>query len=152
MKILTILFSFFVMNSCGTSKNNNTANLAELKQIDDTYIFNYKATTRGSFKEIKVTPESITYQNGLSAKPITKPISKEAYQSLIEKVEALNLDDLKTLEAPSKAFQYDGALIANLKITTNNKSYQTTSFDHGNPPKLIKALVEELLSLSEKVE
>ncbi|GGH36584.1 hypothetical protein IA57_06375 [Mangrovimonas yunxiaonensis] len=153
MKIFTILVSLFIMNACGSAKTDTPAE-AQFQQnkTGQEYVIAYSAVTRGYLLDVKVTPKTITRKAGLNAKALEKPITQQDYQSLVKKIEAIGLANMATLEVPSKDHQFDGALIANLKITTQDTTYQTPSFDHGNPPKAIKTLVEEVLSLSEKVE
>jgi hypothetical protein len=50
------------------------------------------------------------------------------------------MDSLAKLKAPTENDLYDGAAIANFKVTFQDKTYETTSFDHGFPPKEIKKL------------
>ena len=64
----------------------------------------------------------------------------------------IDIETLPGLESPSKTHQYDGLAIGRLVITQGNQSNETLSFDHGYPPKEIKALVKEILSIAENIE
>ena len=44
--------------------------------------------------------------------------------------------------------EYDGAAHAKLKVFVNDKEYESSSFDHGNPPIEIKSLVEYIMTMS----
>jgi hypothetical protein len=54
-----------------------------------------------------------------------------------ELFQKMELTATKTESTYLKTF-YDGAPIANFKITFKDKTYETPSFDHGFPPKEIK--------------
>ena len=119
------------------------------KQKD--YKVEYTAISRGSYMLINYENSSIYFQKERNSKPQVKALSKSQIASLNAKIEALNLNELESLEPPSKAHQYDGAAIAGLKISTSSSNYQTPSFDAGNPPKTIEALVSELIGYIEKL-
>jgi hypothetical protein len=60
----------------------------------------------------------------------------------------MELDSLPKLKAPTEKRFYDGAPIANFKITFQDKTYETPSFDHGFPPKEIKKFVNKINSFA----
>jgi len=146
-KILSLLaLTVVVATSCSTAKKS------ELKEADNNVVFTYTAVTRGSSNKIVVKEGSIeTTQSRLEGQPITETLTdadwsavKDAYSKVTVKNE-----DLAAIVPPSKKHQFDGALIANLTITTSNKEYSTSSFDHGNPPAEIKELVNKIIALSD---
>ncbi|NNK27221.1 MAG: hypothetical protein HKP06_03175, partial [Flavobacteriaceae bacterium] len=112
----------------------------------------YTAITRGSFKEIKATKEIISYQKNRSEQASVKDCSEKEWGELMVLLKAIDLDLLSKLEAPSKKHQFDGAAIATLIVTVNEKLYQSPSFDDGNPPKEIESLVKYILTIAETVE
>jgi hypothetical protein len=57
---------------------------------------------------------------------------------------------LETLKAPTEKRFHDGAAIANLKVTYQDKSFQTEAFDHGNPPEAIKKIVDKINTFAKK--
>ncbi|MCF1420647.1 META domain-containing protein [Mangrovimonas futianensis] len=114
------------------------------------YILEYSATTRGSFLKVTLNDNSISYQKTRGGLPSSKELNLEALSSILEKANKLELEELKNLEVPSKDHQFDGALLATLKITKNGETFQTPAFDHGNPPEEIADLVNEMLSFVEK--
>lgn len=116
------------------------------------YTIEYTAVSRGFFKVLKVENNTISAQNDRSSKPLIRTCTSNEEKKLDEMISSLDLKTLETLEIPSKAHQYDGAAIATLKIINKEGSYETPSFDHGNPPKEIEALVNQLVSMTEKVE
>ena len=58
----------------------------------------------------------------------------------------INLEEIKDLKSPTEKRFYDGAAIANLKITYQGTTFETPSFDHGFPPVEIKKLVTKINS------
>ena len=123
-------------------------NSEEKKRSD--IILTYEANTRGFYEKIWVKHGQLSFTNDRLAKAVeTHPVSKNDMKMLSDYTEQIDPKSLPDLEAPSKAFQYDGAAIATLKIENSKDSYITSAFDHGNPPQAIKALVEKLLSVKE---
>jgi len=163
MKLITILISAIVMNACGGTKEaavnvNSEAAVKEGTKIelskmdqDQNIFFEYSAITRGSFKQVKIGDSKISVQKSRTEIEETVDCKKEEWNKLIDLLNNVHLENLSKLEPPSKAHQYDGALAASLTITKDGKLYQTTTFDHGKPPKEIESLVTYILSLS-KVE
>ena len=112
----------------------------------------YEANTRGFYEKIWVKDGQLSFTNQRTAKAVmTNPISKKNMDELLGYMEDVDVKSLPELEAPSKAFQYDGAAIATLEIENEEGSFKTSAFDHGNPPEAIKALVKKLLSIKEEM-
>ena len=70
----------------------------------------------------------------------------------MEASENVKFENMPLLEAPSQKRFFDGAAIAKLKVTFDGKTYETPSFDHGNPHPDITNLVKEILSIAQNVE
>ena len=141
MKLFTVIFlSVFLGKSCeGQSKN-------DLK----TAVLEYTANTRGFYQKITIQDQTISVskdRNG-NVKPVTTKISEKDWNELIGYFETINLDSLPTLKAPTEKRFYDGAAIADLKVTYKDKTYQTEAFDHGYPPEAIKKLVDKINSFA----
>jgi hypothetical protein len=69
----------------------------------------------------------------------------------INVVGKLDLEKLSTYEGPTQKRLYDGAAIANLKVTYKEKQYNSASFDHGNPPVEIEDFIKKVLFVA-KIE
>jgi hypothetical protein len=143
MKLVAmILLSLFLNKSCeGQTKN-------DLK----TALLEYTAGTRGFYQKITIQDQMIAVskdRNG-NDKPIEMKISDKDWQEIVGYFETIKLESLPTLKSPSEKRFHDGAAIANLKIFYKDKNYQTTSFDHGYPPEIIKKLVDKINSLAIK--
>jgi hypothetical protein len=149
MKKILSLIALTVVVSTGCSSAQQSS---ALKKAGNTVTFTYTAVTRGSNNKIVVKEGSIeTTQSRLGEKPVVETLSdadwkavKEAYSKVTVKNE-----ELETIVPPSVKHQYDGAMIANLKISTSGKEFHTSSFDHGNPPAEVKYLVNKIIALSD---
>lgn len=134
MKLLSLFFlTIFLGKSCDVQK----------KQDLETTVIEYVANTRGFYKKITVQNQMVLVSKDRKGndKPVEIKISDSDWKKLITDFQEINLDEIPNLKAPSEKRFYDGAAIANLRITYKDKTYESTSFDHGNPPAEIKKLV-----------
>ncbi|WP_339916010.1 META domain-containing protein [Yeosuana marina] len=122
------------------------------KQKNTNIAFEYSALSRGFYKLITINKKEITVINKRNTKPIIKTCSDNAWENIINTLKTVDLENIPNLKAPTENRFFDGAAIANLKITINGTTYETASFDHGHPPKEIEPLVKEILSISENIE
>ncbi|MFD1161582.1 hypothetical protein [Hwangdonia seohaensis] len=142
MKHLFLILSLvFVDNSCTQSKINQDAITLE-----------YTTQTRGAYKCIVINKKKVSTVNKYGEKPDIKTCSETDWNQLMKTLKTVDVKNIPNLKAPSEDRFFDGAAIANLKITYNGKVYESQSFDHGNPPKQITALVKEMLSITKKIE
>jgi hypothetical protein len=157
--IVCVLFMFISAKECDkkqlASENISevtATELAELKMQDSMKI-NYRATTRGFYLQIWIEGDSIKYTSDNTLKAISiHQIPTEEKESLMQLIDELDEKTLPGLEAPSTRHQFDGAAIATLEIAKDEDSYRTVAFDHGKPPKSIKAIVEKMLSIKTMFE
>lgn len=143
MKILSLLFlTIFLGNGCDSAKSQDI----------ETAIIEYTANTRGFYQKITVKNQMLTVSKDRDGndKPVPTKISDADWKELVDCFKKVELDSLSKLKAPSEKRFYDGAAIANLKITFKDKTYETDSFDHGFPPKEIKKFVNTITSLAKE--
>lgn len=143
MKLLSLLFLTIIL---GKGCDNATA-----QDMQNTVI-EYTANTRGFYQNITIKDQlvSVSKDRNNNDKAISTKISDADWAALINDFKELKLETLKDLKAPTEKRFYDGAAIANLKITYKDKSYETTSFDHSFPPKEIKKLVDKINTFAKK--
>ena len=79
-------------------------------------------------------------------------ISDTDWAELVKAFGKINLDEIPKLKDPTQKRFYDGAAIANLKIKSQDKEYETTDFDHGHPPAEIEKLVNKIVALAKEKE
>ena len=143
MKLISLLFlTIFLGKGCDTV----TA------QDMETVVLEYTANTRGFYQKITIKNQMLTVSKDRNNKDkaISTKISDADWKELVSYFKDVKLETLNELKAPTEKRFYDGAAIANLKITYKDKNYETTSFDHGFPPKEIKKLVDKINSLVKK--
>jgi len=141
MKLFTvILLSVFLSKSCSSQA-----------QMEETVI-EYTANTRGFYQKISIKNQMATVSKDRNGNdhPVAIKISDKSWKELVGYFESIELENLATLKAPTEKRFHDGAAIANLKITTKDKTYETTSFDHGFPPDEIKKLVDKINTFVKK--
>lgn len=134
----SIIISIMLAASCDSTKIENF-NQAVLE---------YSASTRGFYLKVVLSNQMVNVSKERNSNTdYFSRISTNEWTALEENLSNLNLDILPALNAPSERRFSDGAAIAIFKITYDGKIYETTEFDHGNPPQDIKNLVENMISL-----
>ena len=134
MKLLSLFFlTIFLGKGCDAQKQQDL----------QTTVIEYVANTRGFYKKITVQNQMVLVSKDRKGndKPVQIKISDSDWKKLIADFQEINLNEVPNLKAPSEKRFYDGAAIANLKIIYKDKTYESTNFDHGNPPAEIKKLV-----------
>ncbi|WP_396602822.1 hypothetical protein [Algibacter sp. R77976] len=142
MKFLIILLSLVtIQKSCDHSKINQ-----------DNISLEYTASSRNTYKLVLINKKTISLTTKRGRNPIVKYCNEENWNSIIKLLQPINVETISALEPPSKDHQFDGAAMARLKIIYDGNTYKTQSFDHGNAPEEIEALVKEILSIAENIE
>lgn len=143
MKLFSLIFlSVFLGKSCSSQTKNNL----------NSAIIEYTATTRGFYQKITIENQIISISKDRSGndKPLATKISDKDWKELLGYFNAVELDSLATLKAPTEKRFYDGAAIADLKVTYKDKTYETEVFDCGYPPTVIKKLVDKINTFAKK--
>jgi len=120
------------------------------KQDINTAVIEYVAYTRGFYQKITIEKNTAEIINDRKRKPSTIEISDADLKILAAIFKKINLDEIKNLKSPTEKRFYDGAAIAQLKITYKGNIYESQSFDHGYPPDEIKELVTKINSFANK--
>lgn len=143
MKVISlILITIFMAKGCSQEAKNDLAN-AEIV---------YTANTRGFYQKITIQNHEVFVNatRGDEGKGDVSTISDTDWKELVSDFETIPLDSLATYKDPTQKRFYDGAAIANLKVTYKEKEYQTLDFDHGFPPVEIEKLVHKIVALGKK--
>ncbi|HEX9980446.1 MAG TPA: hypothetical protein VGB50_07760 [Flavobacterium sp.] len=143
MKILTMLIlTLFMGKGCEEETQIATQNT----------ILEYTRNTRGFYEKITIRNQEATISKDRSGEDKSTPvkISDADWRALTEAFTAVNLDEVANMKAPTEKRFYDGAAMADLKITYNDKVYQSQTFDHGHPPAGIEKLVNKITAFSTK--
>lgn len=131
-------------NSIIASKRSATAN------YEDNTTVKYQTVSRGSFDYITISKSKILISKDQNLQKIDEyNIDAEDWKYLNKLIEAVDAESIHNLVPPSTKHQYDGAPHATLAIILGDVQYMTPTFDHGNPPEAIEALVNKVLSIKE---
>lgn len=115
------------------------------KQLMNSHTITYSAMTRGGSENIHVKNGILTLIKNHSHTTVVK-LNKKQLNQLYNAFVDVSLDSLRLLKVPSKKFLFDGAKHTFIEIKSPNKTYKSISFDHDNPPKELKTLVQVLQS------
>ncbi len=140
MKILSILFlTLFLGNGCNSAKAQDMENV----------IIEYTANSRGFYKKIIVKNKTITISRDRDENDQATPIkiNEADWKEIVTYFNQVEIEQLSKFKAPTEKRFHDGAAIGHLKITYKGKTYETTNFDHGFPPKEIQKFVAKINSL-----
>lgn len=141
MKIISAFVLILMMAKGCTS--------SELKKEGEHISFEYEASTRGNYFKTLVKQDTVINIKGRKGVAEQKNLPKKDWNSVLKEVEKIDPAKIETMKPPSNKRFHDGAMMAVLKIIYKEKTYQTETFDHGNPPSEIKPLVDRILKVSD---
>lgn len=148
-KIALVLLTIIFAAGCSSTKTAKN-NVTDTKSAANGLSFEYEASTRGAYQKVVVTQDSvITIKDREMKDVVKKTTTKGDWDKLTAAAGKINPEGLKDLKAPSVKHQFDGALMANLKIIKDGKEYRSVTFDHGNPPAEIAPLVTKIIGMSD---
>lgn len=145
MKTLVIaFFSLMLAKGCGDNAQQDLKNAS----------VEYTATSRGFFRKVTLKDhEAIVSKDRNNPDEGTKVrISDADWNELVTAFGRVNLKEIPEMKDPTQKRFYDGAAIANLKVTYAGQSYESRPFDHGFPPEGIAPVVEKLIAITLKTE
>jgi len=149
MKKLTslVLLAVVIATGCNCSKKAVASADKKTQDIE----FEYTAITRGSSKKATINSKGVTSITERGGKAETTAISVEDWNWLVsfyeDEIAKKNIK-LEELNVPSKKHQFDGALAANVSVMVGGEIYRSSTFDHGNPPPEIAALVNKMIVIA----
>ncbi len=141
MKIITAFFLVLMMAKGCTS--------SELKKESENISFEYEASTRGNYFKTLVKQDTVFNIKGRNQVAERKDLSKSEWNGVLKALSDVDVSKLNNLKAPTEKRFYDGAMMATFRLIYKNETYQVPVFDHGNPPKEIEKLVNEVLKVSQ---
>ena len=145
MKTITmILLTLLIGKGCSEDTQNDISKA----------LLQYDAHTRGYHLKVIISNQKATIsQARMPDSPSEQiKISDADWKELLGYFQKINLGELPKLKDPAQKRFYDGAAIAELKVLYQDKNYETTAFDHNNPPAEIKELVDKIVSLVKPLE
>ncbi len=153
MKAFAILVSILITCvSCNCQKKATESANAVDKQAQSELQLEYVANTRGFYQKITIQNQQlyVSKDRDTDKKGAVSKISDADWNALMGYFETIKLVQLADLKSPTEKRFYDGAAIANLKVTYKGQEYLTPDFDHGFPPAEIKNLVDKITSFVKK--
>lgn len=145
-KIAVVLLTIMFAVGCSSKK----AASANADKAGSGLSFEYEASTRGAFKKVVVTQDSIVTIKDRDMKDVvTKAVKKADWEALVALNNKINSAGIKDLKAPSNKNHADAALAAKLTVIVADQVYNSAVFDHGNPPAEIAPLVNKIIAMSD---
>ncbi len=135
MRYLFLLLSVATLVSCATPKITS---------------YEYLTGTRGYSLTIKVTKDTttITERKGTGAPESENTVtSPELWKALKNGSKKIELKKISELESPTHRRETDAAMFSRIVFTTTYSTYKSSSFDHGQPPTMLKTVVDSLVNL-----
>lgn len=137
---------FLIFASLLAAKSCSGEAIADVKNAK----MEYTANNRGFFEKIVLQNQQMTvsFDRNAPDKGVSTHLSEADWKQIAEafsKVEWVKLPEFKD---PTQRRFYDGAAIADLKVTYKGKEYQSKPFDHKSPPLEIAQVVNKLVELA----
>lgn len=145
MKFLIALLTVLIISEeCSQISSESQRNTENVK-------ISYQAISRGFYKQLTFEEARMTYSEDRNLLRIdTFKISKNEWKQILELTNKLDLESLENLKAPTDKRLYDGAAHTTITVNLDGKSFNSSSFDEGHPPSELEALVNKMLTISEK--
>lgn len=113
----------------------------------------YVASSRGFYEKIEVSRALVVVHNDRKGdRSDSIKLNTGKWNEITALVNKIKLKNLPYLKAPSEKRMHDGAHHAQLIIVFEDRIYESSGFDHGNPPNDIRALINYILDLSRNNE
>jgi hypothetical protein len=141
MKIISLLLLVICIGTGCSSQKKTDMTSTEIE---------YSAVSRGLYKTVVVKNQTVSITNTRGGEAVESKIDTAKWNKIVSEFTKVNLDSIPNLKAPTEKRFYDGAAIGNLKITQNQKTYETKGFDNGFPPKEIEKLVNLLTDFTKE--
>jgi len=171
--MMKFLFSFLVLILFTESCNSTKEAVSEQKEpivasksskemtkdksdiIGDHYATSgvtYTAMSRGFYEYVQISGPKVSVSTDRNLQDIdTYTYNESDWKQLKALMDAVDLQTLNKLKAPTHKRLHDGAAHATLAFRQGDMEVMTPTFDHGHPPKEIEALVNKVLSIKENV-
>lgn len=103
--------------------------------------------TRGMRKFLHITSDSIVVT--INEETHNYKTIPAQWKKIVKSLEKVKLAGISSLKRPSKRAAFDGAMNAELIVTTTKKKYESSNFDHNQPNiVLVKTIAEMKLTLA----
>lgn len=141
ISMLIFIFSVTFNVSCNSQKSTENKSVV-LNQKNAIEKIELTEQTRGTNKTTTFTPTSIiVLLNGNSK---TSDLSDNRWKDIIKQATIIDLDKLPSYQSTTTGRFSDKALSSTIIITYKGKTFQSSGFDAGIPPKELEALYQLL--------
>jgi hypothetical protein len=106
--------------------------------------------TRGMRKFLHITSDSVEVT--INEETHNYKTTPAQWKKIVKTLEKVNLAGISSLKRPSKKSAYDGAMIAQLVVTTSKKKYESSNFDHNQPNVLLVKTIDAMKMTLAKTE
>ncbi|PIF44652.1 hypothetical protein CLU96_1632 [Chryseobacterium sp. 52] len=122
--------------SSGAITSNGVQKKSKVQKIEIT------EQTRGTNRLITFTSGSTT--TSVNGNISVAVLSAADWENIVKQAELIDLDKIASLTAPSEGRYGDRAFASSILITVDGKTYESSTFDSGAPPKELENLYREL--------
>ncbi|AWI25196.1 hypothetical protein HYN49_04410 [Flavobacterium pallidum] len=133
-----MLLSLVMARSCDKQENEEMKNTT----------VEYSAVSRGKYLNINFHDDKLSIIDKRDGTPRDYILANADWKALAKLYKTIKLEALSTYKDPTQKRFYDGAAVASLRVIYDGKTYETTSFDHGFPPKEIEEFVNKIVSFA----
>ncbi|WP_299098364.1 META domain-containing protein [uncultured Winogradskyella sp.] len=122
-------------------------------EVNDKTAVKYVTSSKTTYNFVSISKTNVLLSNDKGLQDIsTFSTDAKDWNAITELINAIDVETIQDLIPPSTSHQTDGALHASLAIIIGDIEYMTPTFDHGNPPSAIMALVNKVLSIKENTD
>ena len=104
--------------------------------------------TRGMQKFLFINQDSIKVT--INGKISNYKTGKTQWQKILKTFQSVKLSGISKLKRPSNKSFHDGAMMAQLKVLTNLKEYESIGFDHDLPPTTLVKTINAMKGILSK--
>lgn len=142
--LLRFMFFALIIAACKTAEIRVKGTDSKNKNV----VLIYKYYSRGFYKEYQFEEKKIsTFTDYKKSTPIETRLKSKDWAKTLELLESLDIKKFSSLEAPSNLRKTDKVEFGRLILKIQGSALKSKTFDHGNPPDKIKAIVSHLLHI-----
>lgn len=141
MKVAAVVLLSLVMFKTCSKRDELIMDITEIR---------YTAATRGYYYQVQVSPMVMQIRMDRNTPDeLVYRVDAENWDALLALIEAIDLKKLESLQGSTELQAVDRSAYATLRVFTRERQFQSSPFDHGNPPTEIQPLVSAILELAE---
>ncbi|NRD18741.1 META domain-containing protein [Winogradskyella eckloniae] len=148
--ILTFLDQETTLITATTSQVSSQKSAKTNTDIDYKTVVKYTTNSKLTYDFVSISKTNVFISQDKNLIEVDKfHTEQKDWKEINQLIDKIDIEAIQDLIPPSTNHQLDGALHASLAIIVGDVEYKTPTFDHGNPPEVILALVNKVLSIKE---